>query len=366
MPRKLSEPGEVRGYFVRIGGILGHLRTAFRMGSQSELVRDGEMDVVLGHLDRLSQTLRVLGMKYGYAGYFAERLTSVLEVADDGRGFPTAAEIRRMDTDRTQAMEAGDVESVDLRQEMLDFILQTRKPPRDAQFRQSQADYARLLRESDPMGIRTPVRITAVGKSLRTFQLDWTIWDQERSQPLVYVMRVEDTAPRGTLLEDAERSAELGRFLLGMSHSALTPLSIATQVDERFPTLHPLHLKRVIIGPIMADGFCPSDECNLSEALSHVTDSWALNWAAAWTVEVLRTKGFRMEPGRLFSGDRRIQSFDVDTLNRASVTTGTTSRTTRLLLPYDVYQSMNGPPAGELSNAVMFVVDPDGHVAGNL
>ena len=366
LPKKITDPIEVRGYFIRMGEILGHLRTAFRMGSQSELVRDGEMAVVLSHLDRLSQTLRLLSMKYGYAGYFADRMASVLEIAENGRGFPVAAEIRRMENDRTAAQDAGVIGVVDLRAEMLDFILQERKPPRDAQFRQSQAKYARMLCETDPMGVRTAVNVAQVGQATRTFQLDWTIWDQDTSQPMIYVMRVEDTSPRGSLKEDQARLDELNRFLLNMSYSAMTPLAIAGQVDDMFPTLHPVHLKRVIIGPIMADGFCPSDECSLSEALSHVGDLWSLNWAAAWTVEVLRTKGHRLESQGLLRGDRRLQNFDIDTMNRTSVATGTTSRTTRLLVPYDVYQSMNGPPSGALENAVMFVVDPDGHVAGNM
>lgn len=364
--RTMTAPDEIRGYFAQVSGVLGHL-AAVTLKDRQTAVRDaGESDLLLGYLARLSGTMRALGMKYGWSGFLTERLPSDFEIAAGSSGFPTVGEVRRLEGDLAEARASGSDEPDDLRPEMVDFILRHKRPPRDLQFLQSQSAYRAILRRDDLFLTRVEPKAIFLGAAPNgndRWLLHWGAWDASTSQPVVYLLALEDSG-KAQGLADRERMAALSRACLGMSQSSLLLLTIASKLDEDHATIHPKSLKRILIGPLHSTRFASVDP-DLASALRHVGGDWRLDWVLGWTVETLRSKGSRKMRSGIF-GERLLESFIVDPKDFASVRTGTTEISTRLLMPYDVFQALDLADGSPLAEMPKFVVAPDGRIASHL
>lgn len=364
--RTLTSPEDIRAYFSQVGAVLGHMVAVTRKERQDAFRDALDQDVLLSYLSRFSATMRALAMKYGYSGYFSERLPSRLEISSGTSGLPTATEIRRLDGDAARALREALPEE-DLRAEMVDFILREKEPPRDLQFRQSQSAYRGLLRDGGLFGCRVEpslIEASAAPGGNHRGVLHWGTWDAALDRPLVYILDYEESGQRA-LGEAPDYMAALARACMSMSQSSLHPLTLATKLDEDFPTFHPKVLKRFLIGPLRSLRFTLVDP-RVAGALEHVRDDWRLDWIMGWTVETLRSKGTRKVPGGFFSAERSLESFDVDPRSHVSVETGTTQRSTKVLLPYDVFQALPDGEANPFALIQKYVVSPDGHVASHL
>lgn len=366
LTRTLTSPEEIRGYLAQLSTILGHLATVTAKERQVAVQHAAEAEIFLSYLGRLSATVRALGMKYGFAGFVSERLTSDLEIASGGSAFPTVGEIRRVEADVAEANDPANPPGEDLRAEMVDFILRHKRPPRELQFRQSQEAYRAILRNERLFGTRvepTLVQMDQAASGNQRWLLHWGVWDSQLSQPTVYLMVLEDSG-KAQGLRDQDVLAALRKACLTSSMSSLQLLTIATKLDEEFAPLHPKSLKRVVVGPLHSPRFGVVADA-LAPAIEHVRGDWRREWALGWTVEILRSRGTRKVRSGLF-GERQLESFLIDPKDFAASRVGASETASKLLMPYDVFQALDLDEGSPLHDVPKHVVAPDGQVASHI
>src|SRR5690606_6480195 len=66
-----------------------------------------------------------------------------------------------------------------------------------------------------------------------------------------------------------ELASRFDDFALKNSAYSLSPVTIATNLDRDFPTLHPKQLRRIVLGPFHSAGITENNE-TISEILSKV------------------------------------------------------------------------------------------------
>lgn len=381
--RTLTDPDDIRAYFAQVSEVLGTVANVIAKDGTSSNRRAMEAQIHLHYVGRLAATMRALAMKYGFSGFFTERLPSDLEIAAIGSGFPTCTEIRRLDADCTEMGKpdkrsaAGavpgsrispdpsptDDEGEDLRAAMVDHILRHKTPPRDLQFLRSQRVYRRILCDEKIFGSRVEpsmIELPNAPSGCPRMLVHWGAWDAERHQPMVYMLTVEDTGPH-PLAQDTERKAALFRCCQSMSQSSLQLLTIGVKIDEEFQTLHPKSLDRLVFGALQSSRFTSVDK-DLASAMSHVRGDWHLDWVFAWTVESLRSRGSKKVRTGVFTAERIHEIFDVEPKDLQSVRTGTTEISRKLLMPYDVFQALRLPSDSPLADVSKYIVDLDGNV----
>ncbi len=92
---------------------------------------------------------------------------------------------------------------------------------------------------------------------------------------------------------------------------SLSPVTIATNLDKDFETLHPKQLRRVVLGPFYSAGITEHNSA-VTEILSKVRkaeDAWLLTW----TLQEVFSKAEKAGRKGLFSSEKATQEFHIET-----------------------------------------------------
>ena len=118
----------------------------------------------------------------------------------------------------------------------------------------------------------------------------------------------------------------------------LSPATIAGNLDKDFPELHPTQLRRVVLGPFYSAGITEHNSA-VAEVLSKVRKTESA-WLLTWTIQEVYSKGER--PGRkgLWSSEKDIQEFYINTDDLEAARQGVSSYEKHALIPHEAYQAL--------------------------
>lgn len=361
--RALTDPAEVRAYFATFTEIMRHVSQIAVKERQTAIRNGWENDILLNYLKHLDTSFNALSMKHGFAAMSRQQHPHQLEIDVVDSGFPSAAEIRRLGLDADEAI-AAKVEEIDLRPDMVDFILTRREAPHELRFQQAMNNYRRMLRQQDLFRLRMEPVIEStsdIQPGLRRCLVHWAVYDTKLNTPFVYIMVVDDSTRGPALADDADRLAAFRRSCLNYSMSSLKLLTIATEIDKEFKDLHPKSLKRIVVGPMYSSRFTEMNGA-IAQTLAPFHGDHQTDWILNWTVETLSSKGSRKVKDGMFS-DRVLEDYDVDARNHKSFETGTTEALTRAVMPYAVYQALTHLKDNPLGDIPKYVIAQSGHIA---
>ena len=177
--------------------------------------------------------------------------------------------------------------------------------------------------------------------------------------PLVYMATIEDSSEaivsqlvqeNGKLNEkvdiplpvegllNPELAHRFDDFTEKNSAYALSPVTIAANMDKDFPTLHPKQLRRVVLGPFYSAGFTEHNS-TVAEVLSKVRKPESA-WLLTWTIQEVYSKAER--PGRkgLWSSEKATQEFHIETDDLEAARQGVSAYENHALIPHEAYQAL--------------------------
>src|SRR5688572_10129886 len=195
---------------------------------------------------------------------------------------------------------------------------------------------------------------------MRPFYLvRWASLDGLANLPLMYMATVEDSSEamirqlvddNGKLREkvdiplpvDGLLNPQLAHrfddFTERNSAYTLSPVTIASNLDKDFETLHPKQLRRIVLGPFYSAGVTEHNSA-VADTLSRVRkaeDAWLLTW----TLQEVFSKA--EVPGRkgLFSSEKATQEFHIETDDLEAARQGVSSYEKHALIPHEAYQAL--------------------------
>ena len=115
-------------------------------------------------------------------------------------------------------------------------------------------------------------------------------------------------------------------------------MTIATNLDKDFETLHPKQLRRVVLGPFYSAGITEHNSA-VPEVLSKVRKPENA-WLLTWTIQEVYSKGEK--PGRkgLWSSEKATQEFHINTDDLEAARQGVSSYEKHALIPHEAYQAL--------------------------
>jgi hypothetical protein len=281
-------------------------------------------------------------------------------------GFPVFQNVLELENDKRQAEQriAGIPEAATLRAEMADFILRHKEFPGALQKSMAERLYLESIRSGEHFGafmLARTAKVSVNPKTMRPYYLvHWATFDGTANLPLVYMLTVEDSSPamvrqlvdasRAKLSRDIEiplpvegllnpeLAHEFDAFTEKNSAYSLSPVTIASNLDKDFETLHPKQLRRVVLGPFYSAGITENNP-TVSEVLSKVRRTENA-WLLTWTIQEVFSKSER--PGRkgLWSSEPATQEFHINTDDLEATRQGVSSYEKHALVPHEAYQAL--------------------------
>ncbi|MER8549543.1 hypothetical protein NKH33_02620 [Mesorhizobium sp. M1182] len=344
-------------YFSAIAAALGGLEV-FMRDDRSPLYRHGIVaKVVAEYIARLDKSFSCWRNRLGF--------TETFRISRAESGFPVFQNLLELENDRLQAdARLANLPLADeLREEMADFILRHKEFPEALQKSMAERLYLEDVKSETTFGpftLAQTVKVSVNPKTLRPYYLvHWACFDGSANLPLVYMVTVEDSSDdmirqlvdsSGKLNEridiplpvDGLLNPELAHrfddFTEKNSAYALSPATIAVNLDKDFEPLHPKQLRRVVLGPFYSAGITDNNS-TVSEVLAKVRKPENA-WLLTWTIQEVFSKAEK--PGRkgLFSSEKTTQEFFINTDDLEAARQGVSSYENHALIPHEAYQAL--------------------------
>ncbi|MER8782527.1 hypothetical protein NKH60_14970 [Mesorhizobium sp. M1006] len=344
-------------YFSAITAALGGLEV-FMRDDRSPLYRHGIVaKVVAEYIARLDKSFSCWRNRLGF--------TETFRISRAESGFPVFQNLLELENDRLQADGRLAVipSASELREEMADFILRHKEFPEALRKSMAERLYLEDVKSETTFGpftLAQTVKVSVNPKTLRPYYLvHWACFDGSANLPLVYMVTVEDSSDdmirqlvdsSGKLNErvdiplpvDGLLNPELAHrfddFTEKNSAYALSPATIAVNLDKDFEPLHPKQLRRVVLGPFYSAGITDNNS-TVSEVLAKVRKPENA-WLLTWTVQEVFSKAEK--PGRkgLFSSEKTTQEFFINTDDLEAARQGVSSYENHALIPHEAYQAL--------------------------
>ncbi|MER9132683.1 hypothetical protein [Mesorhizobium sp. M0768] len=344
-------------YFSAIAAALGGLEV-FMRDDRSPLYRHGIVaKVVAEYIARLDKSFSCWRNRLGF--------TETFRISRAESGFPVFQNLLELENDRLQAdARLANLPLADeLREEMADFILRHKEFPEALQKSMAERLYLEDVKSETTFGpftLAQTVKVSVNPKTLRPYYLvHWACFDGSANLPLVYMVTVEDSSDdmirqlvdsSGKLNEridiplpvDGLLNPELAHrfddFTEKNSAYALSPATIAVNLDKDFEPLHPKQLRRVVLGPFYSAGITDNNS-TVSEVLAKVRKPENA-WLLTWTIQEVFSKAEK--PGRkgLFSSEKTTQEFFINTDDLEAARQGVSNYENHALIPHEAYQAL--------------------------
>ncbi len=354
---RIDEPvSAVTAYFQAMTAALTGLQTLAATAAGA-LPGEAMGAVILPCLRRLIASFSAWESRIGFIEQF--------RIARSESGFPVFQSVLELDRDRDSARDrlATIPDAAAIRAEMADFILRNRAFPGALQSRMAERLYLERLEKADvfgPFTLPETVHLSVNPDNRRpAYHVTWAAYDGVQNLPMVYMARIEDSTEKlGRLLVTADGrlnpdvpvplpvggllNPELARafdaFVMANSAYALTPSTIATNMDRDFPDLHPKKLSRLVLGPFYASGITENNPV-ITDILSKVRRTENA-WAITWTVQDILSVSERPEQRGFFSSTPAMQEFHVETGDLEAARMGVSAYQKHALVPHDAYQAL--------------------------
>lgn len=355
-PRKAAELSPSARYFLSISaaldGLLVHFASA-KPGTADEVMAEAASGVV----KKLQNTL----------GAWSNRLmfSSSFRISQADSGFPAFQHVLELQDDKARAdARLGQLASAAaLRAEMANHILSRKTFPADLRNDLAERLYLEGVKGGDFLGaldLPDTIRLSVNAETLRPrYAVRWAAYDGAANLPMVYVATVEDStdnvmrklvAKDGTLnpragvtlpiagLLNPDLARAFDAFAEKNSAYSLSPVTIATNLDRDFATLHPKTLRRLVLGPFWTAGITRNNAV-VSDVLSRikrVENAWLMSWTVQDVFsanEVPEKKGF-------FSTEPARQEFHIETGDLEAAQMGVSAYEKHALVPHEAYQAL--------------------------
>jgi hypothetical protein len=344
-------------YFAAIAAALDGLEI-FMRDDRSPLYRHGIVArIVAEYIGKLEKTFSCWRNRLGFMETF--------RISRAESGFPVFQNVLELENDRKQAPQrlANIPQADELRSEMADFILRHKQFPAALQKSIAERLYLEDVANGDtfaPFNLAQTAKVSVNPKTMRPFYMvHWATFDGSANLPLIYMATVEDSSEglvkqlvldNGKLNEkvpiplpvDGLLNPELAHrfddFTEKNSAYSLSPITIATNLDKDFETLHPKQLRRVVLGPFYSAGITEHNS-TVSEVLSKVRrpdNAWLLTW----TVQEVFSKAEKAGRRGLFSSDKATQEFHIETDDLEAARQGVSGYEKHALIPHEAYQAL--------------------------
>ncbi|MDP5308212.1 hypothetical protein [Paracoccus spongiarum] len=364
--RRLDDDLAARAYFDRMRRIAAVLPPAL-----AETVRDGlfsrvETEVIGAYLSALAASLDALAMKYLVSGRIEGPLRRHVTIDIHESGFPVWSEIAQTAADAAQAAEelARTAAPETIKDDMIRQIVGELTIPTRLQYAMSQRLYYEALARGGlfwPQMHPQGYWLSGNDRQRRRWLLHWAVYDSQLNVPVLYLMDADDSGRR-PLAEDPKRWPEVRAHLLAQSVTALQLVTIAQGFDRDFDTLHPMRLRRIVLGPVYAQGLT-LQEGPIRQVLQDAGAPSGEDWAMAMTVEDLQSERATLESSGLFGVTER-QVFRLDPLNAHGAGQGASAASRFLILPQRPYQALAAMDPPGFRDIRKYVPGPDGRVVG--
>ncbi|WP_165823347.1 hypothetical protein [Metarhizobium album] len=349
--------GPVAQYFSTITAALAGLEIYLTDPARMAQSGDFPPSLLLPYLARLTASLRCWENRIGFTEQF--------RISRAESGFPVFQNVLELENDRNTAEKRlTQIPEADvLRSEMADFILRHRAFPEALQSRMAERLYLEQVSKGEifsPTILPETVYVGVNPKNRRPYYaVNWGIFDGSQTLPIVYIALVEDSSenlvnmlvsadgkldpaveiplPVGGLL-NPQLAAQFDDFVGKSSGYALTPATIATNLDRDFPTLHPKQLRRFVLGPFYSAGITENNE-RINGILSKVRKPENA-WMLTWTQQDVFSKAERPGTKGFFSSTPPTQEFFIDTNNLEAARMGVSGYEKHALVPHDAYQAL--------------------------
>ena len=292
---------------------------------------------------------------------FAERF----RISKAESGFPVFQNVLELENDKRDAKErlAAIPPAEALRSEMADFILRNRDFPRGLQMSMAERIYLETVNQGEvfsPFLLPVTIRVSVNPKTMRPlYVVHWGTFDGASNLPLIYMAIIEDSSedmvemlvdkdgklndkvriplPVGGLL-NPELARRFDDFAAKNSAFSLSPVTIATSLDQDFPELHPKQLRRVVLGPFYTAGITEHNQ-KVADVLDQVRrpeDAWLLTW----TLQEVFSKAEKPGKRGLWSSEPAREEFHINTDDLEAARQGVSHYERHALVPHEAYQAL--------------------------
>jgi hypothetical protein len=344
-------------YFDAIDAALDGLEV-FMRDDRSPLYRHGIVaKIVAEYITRLDKSFECWRNRLGFMETF--------KISRAESGFPVFQNVLELENDKRSAKQrlAAIPDAGEIRVEMADFILRHKEFPAALQKTMAERLYLEAVEDGvafGPFSLAQTAKVSVNPKTMRPFYLvHWASFDGTANLPLIYMATVEDSSSTmvsqlvtsdGKMYErvdiplpvDGLLNPELAHrfddFTEKNSAYSLSPITIATNLDKDFETLHPKQLRRVVLGPFYSAGITENNSV-VTEVLSKVRKPENA-WLLTWTIQEVFSKAEK--PGRkgLFSSDKATQEFHINTDDLEATRQGVSEYQKHALIPHESYQAL--------------------------
>jgi hypothetical protein len=280
-------------------------------------------------------------------------------------GFPVFQNVLELENDRRTAEKrlAAIPEPDALRAEMADFILRHRAFPRDLQRSMAERLYLQDVSTGlvfAPFILPKTVKVSVNPKTQRPYYLvHWGAFDGSANLPMVYMALIEDSSPDlvemlvgkdGLLNEEVAIPLPVDGLLNpALAHRfddfaeknaayALTPVTVAVNLDADFETLHPKQLRRVVLGPFYSAGITEHNPAVTSvlDKVRRAENAWLLTW----TVQEVWSKSETPARRGFWSSTAAREEFHIETSDLEAARQGVSAYEKHALVPHEAYQAL--------------------------
>jgi hypothetical protein len=344
-------------YFDAIDAALDGLEV-FMRDDRSPLYRHGIVaKIVAEYITRLDKSFECWKNRLGFMETF--------KISRAESGFPVFQNVLELENDKRSAKQrlAAIPEAGEIRVEMADFILRHKEFPAALQKTMAERLYLEAVEDGvafGPFSLAQTAKVSVNPKTMRPFYMvHWASFDGTANLPLIYMATLEDSsdamvsqlvASDGKLNErvdiplpvDGLLNPELAHrfddFTEKNSAYSLSPITIATNLDKDFETLHPKQLRRVVLGPFYSAGITENNSV-VTDVLSKVRKPENA-WLLTWTIQEVFSKAEK--PGRkgLFSSEKATQEFHINTDDLEATRQGVSEYQKHALIPHESYQAL--------------------------
>lgn len=352
-----SDKGQVQRYFKAINAALRGLDT-FLQNKESPLYKHELIaHAIMPYVERLSQTFSCWENRIGFTDSF--------RISTSESGFPVFQNVLALDNDRKRVKErlAGLPTCDELRAQMVDYILRQRAFPTALQAQMAERSYFETIRKGEvfaPFILPQTIRVSVNPKTGRPYYVvHWGAFDGLQSLPMVYMAVVEDSSDKvndmlvthkGTFnsrvkiplpvegLLNPDLAHAFDTFAMNNSSYALTPATIAGNLDKDFETLHPKQLRRIVLGPFYSAGVTEHNN-KVSDILSRVRQQDNA-WMLTWTIQEVASKSERPASSSFWSSSPARETFHIETNDVEAARQGVSYYEKHALVPHDAYQAL--------------------------
>ncbi len=281
-------------------------------------------------------------------------------------GFPVFQNVLELENDRASADArlAAIPEAQALREEMADFILRRKGFPAALQKTMAERLYLEDVKAGQvfgPFSLARTVRVSVNPQTMRpVYMVHWASFDGTANLPLIYLLTVEDSTPRlieqlvdaraGKLKADVdiplpvegllnpELAHRFDDFTEKNSSYSLSPVTIATNLDRDFPTLHPKQISRFVLGPFFGAGLTENNP-TVTEVLAKMRRA-EIAWLLTWTVQDVFALSEQAGRQGFWSSEPKTTQFHIETDDLEAARQGVSAYEKHALVPHEAYQAL--------------------------